>query len=162
MPHPGLPALLIVLPWNRDNEQHSYLEIAHALIQYGAEPSLDLEELWRRLVFNICISNTDDHLRNHAFLFSSPKGWRLSPAYDLNPVPRQAGPHFLSLAIDTVSRKAFLDTALSVTGEFRLKKEKADVILDDVRRAVEGWQSEARSLGIGRMEIDRMASAFEQ
>ena len=157
----------------RDNEQHSYLEIAYAIIQHGAEPMRDLEELWRRLIFNICISNTDDHLRNHGFLLSypmdsnspsegdSPKGWRLSPAYDLNPVPRQTGSRFLSLAVDMVSREASLETALSVIGEFRLKKEKALVILDEVQRAVGGWQSTALSLGISRRETDRMASAFE-
>ena len=144
----------------RDNEQHSYLEIAYALMQYGADPMPDLEELWRRLVFNICISNTDDHLLNHGFLYISPKGWSLSPAYDLNPVPRQAGPPFLSLAIDTVSREASLDTSLSVISEFRLKKEKAMEILDSVQCAVRDWKIAARSLGISRREIDYMASAF--
>lgn len=150
----------------RDNEQHSYLEIAYALIHYGAEPLLDLEELWRRLVFNICISNTDDHLRNHGFLLSSQmannisRGWRLSPAYDLNPVPRQAGLPFLSLAIDSVSRSASIETALSVIGEFKLAKEQAMMIIDDVRRAVSNWRNIARSLGINRREIDRMESAF--
>ena len=150
----------------RDHEEHSYLEIAYALIQYGANPIHDLEELWRRLVFNICISNTDDHLRNHGFLynFSSdnnfPKGWRLSPVYDLNPVPRQTGQPFLSLAIDMVSHEASLENALSVISEFKIKKEKALVILDEVQRAVSNWQSAAYSLGINRHETDRMESAF--
>jgi len=144
----------------RDNEQHSYLEIAYALIQYGAEPLRDLEELWRRLVFNICISNTDDHLRNHGFLLDSPGGWRLSPAYDLNPVSRQAGPHFLSLAIDAVSREASLETAFSVIDDFKLRKEKALAILDVIQQAVEDWQITALSLGISRREADSMASAF--
>jgi len=150
----------------RDNEQHSYLEIADALMRYGAEPMRDLEELWRRLVFNICISNTDDHLRNHGFLLSradsgASKGWRLSPVYDLNPVPRQSGPRFLSLSIDAVSREASLETALSVAAEFRLKKEKAAAILGNVQRAVKGWRKAADKLGINRIETDRMASAFE-
>jgi len=70
-----------------DNEPHTYLEIAEALRQQGASPNDDLKELWRRIVFNVLISNTDDHLRNHAFLYESQKGWRLSPAYDMNPVP---------------------------------------------------------------------------
>ena len=145
----------------RDNEQHSYLEIAFALIQYGAEAQRDLEELWRRLVFNICISNTDDHLRNHGFLLNSSKGWRLSPAYDLNPVPRQTGLSFLSLAIDSASREASLETAFSVINDFRIKKETAMTILNDVQRAVKDWQNSARSLGIKRRESERMASAFE-
>ena len=151
----------------RDHEQHSYLEIAYAIMQHGAEPLRDLEELWRRMVFSICISNLDDHLRNHGFLLITPadgnasKGWRLSPVYDLNPVPRQAGPRLLSLAIDAASREASLETALSVIGEFNLKKEKALSILDEARRAVEGWQSAALSLGISRRETGLMASAFE-
>lgn len=70
-----------------DNEQHSYLELVDALRQYGAAPDKDAEELWRRVVFNILISNTDDHLRNHGFLYEGARGWRLSPVYDVNPVP---------------------------------------------------------------------------
>jgi serine/threonine-protein kinase HipA len=68
-----------------DHEAHSYLEIADAPRQHGAESKADLRQLWRRLVFNILIANTDDHLRNHAFLYEGDRGWRLSPAYDLNP-----------------------------------------------------------------------------
>ncbi|MCL2834375.1 MAG: type II toxin-antitoxin system HipA family toxin [Treponema sp.] len=151
----------------KDNEQHSYLEIANALLQYGAAPLMDLEELWRRLVFSICISNNDDHLRNHGFLMDYPKrnkhenGWRLSPAYDLNPVPRQTGPHFLSLNINETSGEASIETALSVTDEFKLKKEKAKTILEDIRRSVNGWKITARSLGINPDEMERMANAFE-
>ena len=69
----------------RDNESHNYLEIVDALRQHGATPKTDIEALWRRIVFNILISNTDDHLRNHGFLYHGSDGWRLSPAYDLNP-----------------------------------------------------------------------------
>ncbi len=73
----------------KDNEMHSYLEMADAIRQMSASPKEDLEALWRRIVFNVLISNVDDHLRNHAFLYSGISGWRLSPAYDLNPT--QAG-----------------------------------------------------------------------
>ena len=144
----------------RDNEQHSYIEIAHAIIQYGAEPLLDLEELWRRLVFNICISNIDDHLRNHGFLYTLSKGWRLSPVYDLNPVPRQARQHFLSLAINKFSREASVENAFSVINEFRITRKKAAEILDNVQNAVKDWKKEARLLGINRSETEIMASAF--
>ena len=72
---------------SKDNEGRSYLEIVDALRQHGAAPKANMEALWRRLVFNILISNTDDHLRNHGFLYAGQEGWRLSPAYDLNPVP---------------------------------------------------------------------------
>ena len=79
-----------------DRETHSYLEIADAVRQHGAAPVEDLKQLWRRIVFSILISNTDDHLRNHAFLYEGNDGWRLSPAYDLNPVPPDLKPRILS------------------------------------------------------------------
>jgi serine/threonine-protein kinase HipA len=144
----------------KDNEQHSYLEIAHAIIRHGAEPQRDLGELWKRIVFNISISNIDDHLRNHGFLLNTPKGWELSPAYDLNPVSRQEKANFHSLAINQTSREGSIETALSIIGEFRIKKDKAESILADVQRSLSGWKTIARSLGISRQEIDRMESAF--
>jgi serine/threonine-protein kinase HipA len=83
----------------RDNESHSYMEIGDALLRYGADPKTDQRALWRRMVFNILIANTDDHLRNHAFIYEGPNGWRLSPAYDLNPVPTDIKPRILSTTI---------------------------------------------------------------
>jgi serine/threonine-protein kinase HipA len=144
----------------QDNEQHSYLEIAYALSQNGADPGKDLTELWRRIVFNILISNTDDHLRNHGFLYETHKGWRLSPAYDMNPTPLEMGPHILSTAIDFTSREASLDTALSVIADFRLSKKEADKIIQTITNAVKSWKTVARSFGISRAETERMASAF--
>ena len=75
-----------------DNEPRSYLEIADALRLYGAKPREDLEQLWRRIVFEVLINNTDDHLRNHGFLYQNATGWVLSPAYDLNPMPVDLAP----------------------------------------------------------------------
>jgi serine/threonine-protein kinase HipA len=144
----------------RDNEQHSYLEIAYALSQYGAAPKEDLTELWRRMVFTILISNTDNHLRNHGFLHDGSRGWRLAPAYDLNPTPLEMKPHVLSTAIDFNTNEASLEAALQVIGEFRLKKDEAEAILKHVRDATAGWRAAAKSLGINRQETERMASAF--
>ena len=79
----------------KDNEARSYLEFVDILRQHGAAPKEDMHGLWRRIVFNILISNTDDHLRNHGFLWTGPAGWRLSPAYDLNPVPIDIKPRIL-------------------------------------------------------------------
>jgi serine/threonine-protein kinase HipA len=76
----------------QDNDQRSYMEIADALRQYGAKPEEDCAQLWRRIVFSILISNSDDHLRNHGFLYNPTGGWRLAPAYDLNPVPLDIKP----------------------------------------------------------------------
>jgi serine/threonine-protein kinase HipA len=85
---------------SKDNEARSYLEIGDALRQHGSTPKADMEALWRRLVFNVLISNTDDHLRNHGFLYAGHEGWRLSPAYDLNPMPTDIKPRVLATAIN--------------------------------------------------------------
>lgn len=145
----------------RDNEQHSYLEIGYALAQYGAQPEQDMEQLWRRIVFSVLISNTDDHLRNHGFLYDRHKGWRLSPAYDMNPTPLEIKPRILSTAIDLDDSTASLDTALSVAGEFRLDKARAREIAAEAAAAVKGWRDVAKRLGLNAREIDFMATAFE-
>ena len=143
-----------------ENEQHSYLEIAYALAQNGAAPKEDMAELWRRIVFTIMISNTDDHLRNHAFIYERYKGWRLSPAYDLNPTPIEIKPRILTTAIDFYDTSASLETALSVIKEFRLKKEDALQIIKEVRSAVMQWREVASGFGLSKRECDAMSSAF--
>ena len=110
---------------SKDNETRSYLEIVDALRQHGAAPKQDMQALWRRLVFNILISNTDDHLRNHGFLYEGPDGWRLSPAYDLNPVPTDIKPRILSTAINEDDNTASLALAMEVAGYFELDADKA-------------------------------------
>ena len=143
-----------------DNEQRSYLEIASALIEYGAEPNTDLEELWRRIVFNVLISNTDDHMRNHAFLYKNQAGWRLSPVYDVNPTSLEDKPRILSTCIDYDDSTASLDLALSVRGEFRVTEERTKEIVVEVAQAVAQWKEVAQSFGLKKNEIDRMSSAF--
>src|SRR5882672_7607550 len=103
---------------SKDNETRSYLEIVDALRQHGAVPRADMDALWRRLVFNILISNTDDHIRNHGFLYDGPNGWRLSPAYDLNPVPTDIKPRILATAIKEDDNTASLGLAVEVGGYF--------------------------------------------
>lgn len=144
----------------RDNEQHSYLEIVYALAQNGAAPEEDMAELWRRIVFTIMVSNTDDHLRNHGFLYERYKGWRLSPAYDINPTPISIAPRNLTTSIDFYDTSASLDTALSVTDDFRLTKKAALCIVKEIRMAVKQWREVATSFGISKRECDRMSSAF--
>ena len=144
-----------------DGDTRSYLEIADALRQYGAATSDDLAELWRRIVFTVLISNTDDHLRNHGFLYSGNAGWRLSPAYDLNPVPIDLKPRYLSTAIDLDDTQASIDLTLSVAHYFALDADGARAIANDVSRTVRDWRKVASGLGLSRSEIERMASAFE-
>ncbi|MCC6809605.1 MAG: HipA domain-containing protein [Deltaproteobacteria bacterium] len=134
----------------------SYLELAEVLIRQGARPAKDLEELWRRIVFNICISNVDDHLRNHGFLLQ-PNGWTLAPAYDLNPVVHGDG---LTLNISETSNALDLELASSVAPTFRVKAPRAKQILSEVRSAVRHWRAEAKRAKISRDGQERMASAF--
>jgi serine/threonine-protein kinase HipA len=144
-----------------DRETRSYLEIADAIRQHGARPKRDLEELWRRIVFNVLISNTDDHLRNHAFLYPGADGWRLAPAYDLNPVPTDIKPRILSTAIDLDDTTASIDLAFDVAPAFGLTPAQARAIAREVGAAAAGWRTAAAAVGLSAAEADRMASAFE-
>lgn len=145
-----------------DRELRSYLDIADALRQIGAAVAEDLAELWRRLVFNILVSNTDDHLRNHAFMYAGPDGWRLSPAYDLNPVPTDVKPRLLSTAITAdLDVTASLELALEVAPHFGLSAPAARQVVASVWAAVSGWRGEAARHGISPREMDRMETAFE-
>ena len=145
----------------KDNEVHSYLEIADALRKYGSKPHDDLRQLWRRIVFSVLISNLDDHLRNHGFLYDGTNGWRLSPAYDLNPVPSDIKPRILSTAIDYGDQSASLDNAFSVSEYFGISAVQARDIAEVVGGAVKMWRTEAVKCGLKSKEIDRMSSAFE-
>ncbi len=145
----------------RDNEQRSYLEFVDVLRQHGAAAKDDIRLLWRRIVFNILISNTDDHLRNHGFLYREQAGWRLAPAYDLNPVPVDIKPRVLTTAIDLDDTTASLDLALAVAPYFELNENEARQIAAEVGKAVGSWRRIAADVGITAGEMDRMASAFE-
>ena len=145
----------------RDNETRSYMEIADALRQHGAVPKEDIPALWRRIVFNILISNTDDHLRNHGFIYEGARGWRLSPGYDLNPVPVDIKPRALTTAINEEDTTASLDLAFEVAPYFELKDAEARQIAAEVANNVARWRQEAARHGLSKTEIDRMASAFE-
>jgi serine/threonine-protein kinase HipA len=145
----------------KDHELHSYLEIVDAMRQEGARLEHDMRELWRRIVFTVLISNVDDHLRNHGFLFSGSDGWILSPAYDLNPVPVDVKPRVLSNTIDLDDPSASLELALSVVDYFGLAQDEAHKLAGEVALAVSEWRSEATRHGLTQTECDRMASAFE-
>ena len=138
-------------PWTSLRE----LEYASWKIQDDAAID-DLEELWRRIVFSIAVQNTDDHLRNHGFLLTE-SGWKLSPAYDLNPEPDGAG---LSLNISETDNALSFDLALEVAPFFRLNEEGAAVILREVKEAVTDWEMHAEALGMARSEQDVMRNAF--
>lgn len=145
-----------------DGQHGSYVEIADAIRAHSAAATTDLLELWRRAVFTVLISNTDDHLRNHGFLYAGDQGWRLSPAYDLNPVPTDVSPRILSTAlVEGEDRSASLELAFEAAAHFGIVLDRAREVATEVARAVSQWRDVARSLGATAAERDRMATAFE-
>lgn len=134
----------------------SYLELVDLLIQRGARPAADLEQLWRRIAFFVCVSNTDDHLRNHGFILN-PTGWTLAPAYDLNPDPHGEG---LTLNISESDNAQSLELVREVAPLFRVKMARAEEILDEVIAAVKTWSEVAGQRGLRRPAQDRMRRAF--
>ncbi len=137
----------------------SYLDLAGFVMANGAQVAADLAELWRRIVFNICVSNTDDHLRNHGFLLTG-QGWRLAPAYDVNPVALGAN-YGLTLNISATDNALDLDLALEVAPHFRLTPPAARTIRDEVVTAVRGWRAVTARYQLGRDEQEWMAPAFD-
>ncbi|MBI4420245.1 MAG: type II toxin-antitoxin system HipA family toxin [Gemmatimonadetes bacterium] len=145
-----------------DGQTQSYMDIADALRQHGAVVATDLPQLWRRVVFNVLISNLDDHMRNHAVLYSGSDGWRLSPAYDLNPVPVDVRPRVLAMSISIDGdTSASLDLALSVAREFNVLAKEAREVVEEVGAVVAMWRKAAGKIGLDKSAQDRMASAFE-
>ena len=134
----------------------SYLELVEFIENYGVHIEANLHQLWRRMVFNIAISNTDDHLRNHGFILSE-KGWELAPAYDLNPSVEKNG---LSLNIDMDDNTLDFDLAKSVGVYFRLNEQEMNAILNEIKTVVNDWKRIAKEIGIKSAEIELMESAF--
>ena len=140
----------------KDNHP-SYLEIAEFISNYGVSIEKNLHQLWRRIVFNISISNTDDHLRNHGFILTND-GWLLSPAYDLNPSIDKDG---LSLNIDMYNNDLDFELAKSVGEYFRLNEKQMNIIINEVSSVVSKWKEIANKIGISRSEQQLMEKAFK-
>lgn len=139
----------------RDNPA-SYLELAEFIQTHGAMVNDNLEQLWRRIIFNIAISNTDDHLRNHGFILTS-RGWILSPAYDLNPSIDKDG---LAINIDMDNNILDYDLAKSVGEYFRLDDDQMDGLIEEVVRVVKTWKEVASAIGISNKDQEIMKKAF--
>jgi serine/threonine-protein kinase HipA len=143
-----------------DGDVRSYLELLDVLRTDGASPDRDAAQLWRRMVFNVLISNTDDHLRNHGYL-RDKGGWLLAPAYDLNPMPVDVKPRHHALTLDEADDASSIDTAMAVAERFGLKPDAARTIAAEVAVAVLAWRQVAADNGLTNQQVDRMASAFE-
>lgn len=153
-----LYASAMTLIGKHDGEEASYLEIAMAIADHGAPATIarDLEQLFRRVAFNVLMANRDDHLRNHGFL-RDKHGWRLAPAFDLNPTPEKAE-H--SLALDARSGEPRLDLVRETAPWYRIKQARTDEILAEIRSAVATWPIVARDLGLAAYEVAFVADAI--
>jgi len=137
----------------------SYLDIAGFIKAYGANPKTDLCELWKRIVFNMAVTNTDDHLRNHAFVLTN-KGWILSPLYDVNPVPYGDE---LSLLVDDEDNSISLDLAIRTASHFGISENDAKRYSEEIVAVVNGnWEKLAKEYGLSRYQIEDMRPAFCQ
>jgi serine/threonine-protein kinase HipA len=133
-----------------------YLDMVAFIVQQTVAVKEDLEQLWRRMVFNILVSNTDDHLRNHGFILTQ-QGWRLSPAYDMNPNEMGNG---LTLNISENSNEQDLSLALATAKHYQLKTETANRILNEMQKELAQWQEAAKKNGINKAEIEQTKMAF--
>ncbi len=146
---------------SRDGERGSYPEIVDVLTRHGALAKSDAQALYRRVVFNVMISNVDDHLRNHGFLWLDRTGWSLSPAYDLNPVPTDMKARILTTNINLDEGTCSLDLLEEAAEYFGMGLPQARVVIKEVATATAQWRDVAQKLGARAPEIHRMASAFE-
>jgi serine/threonine-protein kinase HipA len=141
-----------------DNHEtgHGYLDIVDFIIKGCCDVDENLSELYRRVAFNICVGNSDDHFRNHGFLLTK-KGWTLSPAYDLNPTDSMTQ----SLLIDNDSNESSLKRLLSACDDYYISSETAERILSEVATAISRWEIIAKKLQISDTEANRFAWRFD-
>lgn len=146
---------------SRDGDRGSYPELVDALSEHGAQAKTDAKQLYRRMVFNVLVSNVDDHLRNHGFLWSGQGGWTLSPAYDLNPTPVDVKPRILTTNINLDEGTCSLELLQEAAEFFGLLRKESQSVIREVAAVTHKWRKLATEVGARRSEIDRMASAFE-
>ncbi len=147
----------------KDGHNHtvggSYLDLVELIERYGADPTVDIRELWKRIVFSVAVSNTDDHLRNHGFLLIPKQGWKLSPAYDINPTPDGYG---LSLNIDQEDNSLSFDLCMEVHPYFRWKESEAFQEIERMKKIRSTWIERAKKMKMNRTEIESLIPAFEK
>lgn len=151
---------MTLLGRNEDTKEGaSYLEIVDAISRESSQAGMDRLELWRRMTFNAMAGNIDDHLRNHGFL-RDRQGWRLAPAYDLNPTLQSFERRTHDLAFDNNARPS-LDICIGLAEYFGLTSRETDPVLNDLGKSLSNWQEAARRYGLGGEEIRRLAPSFE-
>lgn len=149
-------ASAMTLTGKTDGQEASYLDLVECIIQMGAQPDTDLKQLFKRILFTIAVSNTDDHLRNHGFLLT-PQGWKLSPAFDINPNPNGKA---LCLAIDEADHSLDFHVALAGAPFFKLSSKEATHMLDEILTHVSSWRAVAKSYGLNSSACAQAEGAF--
>lgn len=144
-----------------DGDEATYTDIAEIIRKHSSSPTEDLHELWRRIIFNVLVGNLDDHLRNHGFLYDCDGRWRLSPAYDLNPVPVSEKARELTTWISEQGPEADVDLALEAAVFFALDKKRAQAIIDEIQAVLKNWRRTARSLGMSPKDIAVYSTAIQ-
>lgn len=157
---PFISGLTITGAHESESSQQSYRRLAEQLRLFGSDPVSDAKELWRRMLFNILCNNTDDHLRNHGFLWDG-KGWRLSPGYDILPFPQVSVERDLAIGVGRNGRRATIHNALSDIASFGLSREEAVAMARTMQQTVKGvWEDLFRSNGFTTAEIERLRTCF--
>jgi serine/threonine-protein kinase HipA len=157
---PFISGLTLTGAHESESSRQSYRRLAEQLRLLGAAPARDARELWQRMVFNILCNNTDDHLRNHGFLWDG-KGWRLSPGYDIVPFPQVSLDRDLAIGVGTNGRRATLRNALSEVASFGLARTEAVAIAQAMQKKVKAsWESLAKKTGFTVTEIERLRTCF--
>lgn len=136
---------------------HGYLDIVDFILQSCCDVDANLRDLYRRVAFNICIGNSDDHFRNHGFLLT-PRGWTLSPAYDMNPTLNE----YQSLLINKSSSKADLALLLQASEDYMIPQSDAEQIINQVKESVKSWRAMASRLGISQREMEYFAARLDR
>ena len=146
-----------------DYQRHSYEDIVQAITRYSSRPAADRQELYRRMVFNVFCTNSDDHMRNHGFLFHGVAGqWRLSPAYDVVPFPQTAETYRLALHIGDYGREASVPNLISAAGIFGLRPTEAEAVIEKVREGSRRWRDFFDAHGVSDEDLVRLASCFRE
>ena len=145
-----------------DYGRHSYLDIVDAITRFSPDASRDRRELFKRMVFNIFCNNSDDHMRNHGFLYAENGQWELSPAYDIVPFPQSTETYKLALHIGDEGTIANISNALSATKHFGIKTPDAEQIIEEVREVIKGWRDFFADCGAEDQDIERLSSCFRE
>ena len=157
---PFISGLTITGAHESESSQQSYRRLAEQLRLFGSDPVKDSKELWQRMLFNILCNNTDDHLRNHGFLWDG-KGWRLSPAYDIVPYPQVSLERDLAIGVGRNGRQATLKNALSDAVSFGLSQSQAVALAVDAQKKVRAnWEEVFKKNGIAGAELERLRTCF--